>query len=118
SGPDLEPFCLVRAPGVQLNMRRVNREPDAVFEDLWVPTKTFQTLNPHRDGVELYSVLGALEMVGLAFDGFDLLEAVCRPPAGLQTWLRASDRVTEHVLELFTKAISRSKKAAQTGERR
>lgn len=108
SGPDLEPHCLVRGPGVHLNAEY--GQPDDE-RPLWLPTKTFHALDPRRhEVVESYSVLGALLQVGLGFDGFDLLEEVCRPPAGLQTWLRASDRGTQDVLDLFTAAIRRSKK--------
>lgn len=119
SGPDLEPFCLARAPGVCINPLYGQPLDDGTLfppRPMWLPTKTIWTLDAEHEGVELYSVLGACEVVGLGYDGFVLLEEVCRPPAGLQTWLRASNRLTQHVLEVFTDAIKRIRKT--TGERR
>lgn len=114
-GPDVEPFCLARAPGLSINP--LYGQP---CEPLWLTRKVIWTLDPQHEGVELYSVICALEAVGLGLAAFDLLEEACKPPAGFQTWLRASGRLTQHVLDVFTKAIQRSKKATRstTGERR
>jgi hypothetical protein len=109
-GPDLEPWCRVRAPG-----RRLNEKWGQPGEPFVLTTDWYQTLEVDNKAIEAWSVLGALMAVGLSYAEFDVLEVAQPTPAGMQTWLRASERTTADVLEVFKKAIQRAKKGERRG---
>jgi hypothetical protein len=112
SGPDLEPLCVARGPGVRLNPARIDRsEP---FAELWLPTKMFHTVNVEVGTIARFSVQCALYAVGLGDEAWLVLERMSGAANGLDDWLRTAGRTTEDVLRVFTLAIQRSKK----GERR
>jgi hypothetical protein len=90
-GPDLEPFCLAR-----------NEDGSR----LW-------TLDQAHPRIIQWSVDVALIKCDLFQFGWELLERVVKPPAGLTFWLKASERRTSDVLHAFTLAIQRSKKETQ-----
>lgn len=111
SGPDVEPYCVIRGEGVMLNWLYSPKSP----EPLWLPTKNFHAIDPRsHEVVESFSVIGALLQVGVGFEPWDLFEQVIRPPDGLDLWLRASGRSLSDVLTMFTDAIGRSKKGRAT----
>lgn len=120
SGPDVEPFCVVKGRGVRLNPRHPSLalDPDGVVEEfapLWIECDSYCVLVPGEKEVAQYSVLGALFRVGLGFEQYDLIERVVQPPNGIDNWLKASERVTSHIMETFTKAIAQSKKGERRG---
>jgi hypothetical protein len=107
SGPAVEPFCVARGSGVRINGDFASSE----MEPLWLHSGSFWTLDPHHEGLELYSVSCACLAAGA---DFNVLERAFSRVEDFQAWLEQPQRTIDEVLRVFTTALLRSRRENRT----
>lgn len=107
-GPSVEPFCIVRGPGVRMNAGYW--EPYNI-DPLWLPATTHGTLDPRPyEVVEKFSVFGACLEARADFTELEQSFVQTAEFEDLTWWLERPERREEEVLRLFTSAVLRSKR--------